>query len=130
SNDCPKAGGGRYWPRINLDTHVIEDEKDGRDFKLGKDSNKIEQQKIMDDIAQRAIESGLPKDQLEKFRKLLEKSRISDLTEFGRVVHAEMDALLACGRVRVSPKDGTLYSTTFPCHNCAKHIVSAGIKRV
>ena len=25
---------------------------------------------------------------------------------------------------------GTLYCTTFPCHNCAKHIVAAGIKRV
>ena len=23
-----------------------------------------------------------------------------------------------------------MYSTTFPCHNCAKHIVSAGIQRV
>ena len=24
----------------------------------------------------------------------------------------------------------TLYCTTFPCHNCAKHIVAAGIERV
>ncbi|HRZ83985.1 MAG TPA: hypothetical protein P5069_16180, partial [Candidatus Hydrogenedentes bacterium] len=24
----------------------------------------------------------------------------------------------------------TLYSTTFPCHNCAKHIIAAGITRV
>lgn len=24
----------------------------------------------------------------------------------------------------------TLYGTTFPCHNCAKHIVAAGLERV
>jgi hypothetical protein len=41
-----------------------------------------------------------------------------------------MEALLACGRSGVSTRDGTLYGTTFPCHNCAKHIVAAGIKRV
>lgn len=27
-------------------------------------------------------------------------------------------------------KGATLYSTTFPCHNCARHIVGAGIARV
>jgi deoxycytidylate deaminase len=25
---------------------------------------------------------------------------------------------------------GSLFTTTFPCHNCARHIVAAGIKRV
>jgi len=25
---------------------------------------------------------------------------------------------------------GTLYTTTFPCHNCARHIVAAGISKV
>jgi len=37
---------------------------------------------------------------------------------------------LACSRAGISPREGTLYSTTFPCHNCAKHIVASGIKRV
>lgn len=27
-------------------------------------------------------------------------------------------------------RDSTLYSTTFPCHLCARHIVAAGIRRV
>ena len=53
-----------------------------------------------------------------------------DIMEFGRAVHAEMEALLSVARSGVSPVDGTLYTTTFPCHNCAKHIVAAGIKRV
>ena len=46
------------------------------------------------------------------------------------MVHAEMEALLSCARSGVSPVGGTLYSTTFPCHNCAKHIVAAGLRRV
>jgi cytidine deaminase len=53
-----------------------------------------------------------------------------DITEYGRAVHAEMEALTSCGRAGVSPVGGTLFCTTFPCHNCAKHIVSAGIRRV
>jgi hypothetical protein len=41
-----------------------------------------------------------------------------------------MEALLSCARNGVSTMGATLYSTTFPCHNCAKHIIAAGIKRV
>lgn len=52
------------------------------------------------------------------------------MTEYGRVVHGEMEALLSCSRNNISCRDATLYVTTFPCHNCAKHIIAAGIKRV
>jgi tRNA(Arg) A34 adenosine deaminase TadA len=55
---------------------------------------------------------------------------VLDITEFGRAVHAEMDALLTCARSGVSPVDGILYTTTFPCHNCTRHIIAAGIERV
>ena len=41
-----------------------------------------------------------------------------------------MEALLSCARNHVSAREATLYCTTFPCHNCAKHIVAAGIARV
>lgn len=41
-----------------------------------------------------------------------------------------MDALLSCARAGISTKNATLYATTFPCHNCAKHIVAAGVSRV
>ena len=62
--------------------------------------------------------------------KILKESKISDLTEFGRIVHAEMDALLSCSRGGIPTIDAVLYCTTFPCHNCAKHIIASGIKRV
>lgn len=60
----------------------------------------------------------------------LEHSSFFDLTEFGRTVHAEMDALLTCVRLGASPVNATLFTTTFPCHNCTRHIVAAGINRV
>lgn len=41
-----------------------------------------------------------------------------------------MLALADAARVGRSVKEATLYSTTFPCHMCAKHIVAAGIERV
>jgi hypothetical protein len=53
-----------------------------------------------------------------------------DITEYGRPVHAEMEALLSCGRCGATARGGTLYSTTFPCHNCAKHALASGIRRV
>ena len=61
---------------------------------------------------------------------MLKESKISDLTEFGRVVHAEMDALLSCSRAGIPTTGSTLYCTTFPCHNCAKHIIASGITQV
>jgi deoxycytidylate deaminase len=55
---------------------------------------------------------------------------LRDLTEFGRAVHAEMDALLDAARRGIAVRDCTLHTTTFPCHNCARHIIAAGIAKV
>ncbi len=127
ANDCPKFGGGLYWPQLNPKSHKIEDKIDGRDYKRGEDSNRIEQRKIIDGIVEKAAAQGIDPDNL---KRALEQSRIRDLTEYGRVVHAEMEALLSCARNNVSTRQAHLFSTTFPCHNCAKHIIAAGIARV
>lgn len=60
----------------------------------------------------------------------LKKSQIMDTLEYGRAVHAEMSALAAALRLGLSVKHANFYCTTFPCHNCAKHIVAAGIEHV
>lgn len=52
------------------------------------------------------------------------------LIEFSRAVHAEMDALLSAGRKGVTVVGAKLFVTTFPCHYCARHIVSAGVDEV
>jgi deoxycytidylate deaminase len=127
ANDCPKFGGGLYWPKLDSKSHAVEDKPDGRDYKLGEDSNKVEQAKIIKGILEKAAAIGIDK---EKLKTALEQSRIRDLTEYGRVVHAEMEALLSCARNNISTRDAELFCTTFPCHNCAKHIIAAGIKRV
>lgn len=41
-----------------------------------------------------------------------------------------MEAIMSCTRAGISCVGATLYCTTFPCHNCAKHIIAAGISRV
>ncbi len=127
ANDTPKAGGGQYWPAEDKLPDEVTFPDDGRDFALGHDSNKMEQQRIIDEILSRAEKAGVDRAILAES---LEQSRIRDLTEFGRVVHAEMEALLSCARENIATRKGTLYATTFPCHNCAKHIVAAGIARV
>ncbi len=50
--------------------------------------------------------------------------------EYGRAVHAEMAAITDASRQGISLKRRDLYSTAFPCHLCARHIVAAGIRRV
>jgi len=119
ANDVPCFGGGEYWPEDN----------DQRDHKKGYDANDREIDKIITDIIERAKQASKDLDEA-KLKALLDKSPIGDLTEYGRPVHAEMDALLTCARTGVSTRGGTLYTTTFPCHNCAKHVVAAGIERV
>lgn len=47
-----------------------------------------------------------------------------------RTVHAELNALLQCALNGVSSADSTMYCTDFPCVNCAKSMVQAGVKRV
>lgn len=115
-NDVPKAGGGLYWPGPH----------DARDHVLRRDSNDMEQLAIVKDIIKKLDLTIDLQDALKK----LKNSRLMDITEYGRAVHAEMDSLLACTRVGVSPVGGTLFTTTFPCHNCTRHLTASGIKRV
>lgn len=69
-------------------------------------------------------------DERERVAELLAPSGVLDITEFGRAVHAEMDALMACARLGISAHGKVMYCTTFPCHNCAKHLVAAGVRQV
>lgn len=120
ANEVPRFGGGHYWP---------DDEDDRRDHVNGYDSNDRAISEIIDDIVQR-VSLAQPTIDKEAVRTAIHSSSVADLTEYGRVVHAEMQALSVAARVGVSVRGGTLVTTTFPCHNCAKHIVAAGLRRV
>jgi len=58
-------------------------------------------------------------------RKILE-----DTLDFHPCTHAEVAAIIDAAKLGVSISGATLYTTTFPCHLCAKEIISANIKRV
>lgn len=47
-----------------------------------------------------------------------------------RTIHAEMNALLYCAREGISVKNCTAYVTHFPCLNCTKALIQAGIKKI
>src|SRR5205807_7486580 len=61
---------------------------------------------------------------------LMKGSHLVNSIEYFRAVHAEMAAIVDAARRGVPICDAVLYTTTFPCHDCAKHIVAAGIQRV
>lgn len=131
ANDVPKSGGGLYWAEVDPKTGKVEDLPDGKDYTREIDSNKQAQAEIIEEIASNLLSKGLLKEESQfEIMKILKDSKISDLTEFGRVVHAEMDALLSCGRAGIPTSGSTIYCTTFPCHNCAKHIIASGVQRV
>ncbi|WP_236203064.1 anti-phage dCTP deaminase [Pseudomonas protegens] len=134
ANDSPKFGGGLYWAETDESSGTVSDTPQGKDYTRGEDSNKSEQTEIINEILSEIghlkNDQEVPEKAYKEIQSILEKSRIRDLTEFGRVVHAEMEALLSCSRSDISSAASDLYCTTFPCHNCAKHIIAAGVKRV
>lgn len=47
-----------------------------------------------------------------------------------RTIHAEENAILQAAKNGIALKGGTIYCKMTPCFNCARMIVSVGIKRV
>jgi deoxycytidylate deaminase len=141
-NEVPKAMGGTYWD---------SETPDFRDVRLGYDPNDILKKDILRDLFDRMTRAGLLSESARSLGSLddmvkkltnkrtpktaetdgpLANAQLMDVTEYGRVVHAEMCALCDAARLGRSVKGATLYCTTFPCHNCTKHILASGVKRV
>jgi dCMP deaminase len=47
-----------------------------------------------------------------------------------RTIHGEANAILQCAKYGVPVEGAEIYVTHFPCLNCTKLIIQAGIKRV
>lgn len=139
ANDVPTGLGGLYWS---------PDQPDGRDFARQPpvDSNTLWQRRIARELLVKMAHAGwmnrqrvtkLPDDDVDISEKKLDQflddvdgSRFSSITEFGRSVHAEMDAITSAVRRGVPINHSTLACTTFPCHNCTRHIIASGFDRV
>lgn len=122
-NDVPRAGGGLYWP---------DDCDDARDLKRPRDSSNELSEEMLGELFQRMKAQKVIKapPSMIEVRKALRGTRVLSLLEFGRTTHAEMEALLSAARVGAPIRDCLLYTTTFPCHECARLILTAGVKRV
>jgi deoxycytidylate deaminase len=133
TNEVPCWPGGLYW---GDEPHPDGTPRDARDIVIGYDESDRMKHKIVAEMLEVFLPDWGGMDQTQQARltevavERLKETRIASLTEFTRAVHAEMEALSSAARVGVSVRGATLFSTTFPCHGCAKHIVAAGIRRV
>lgn len=133
-NDVPKYGGNLY-----RDENVDDD----RCFNKGYCTNDRQKDIITDDISEilkedTDIKSFFIKEggefdfvKFNLFKNKIRNSRIKDLIEFSRSVHAEMHAIVLGSQLSGNSMiNGKLFCTTYPCHNCARHIILAGITEV
>ena len=126
-NEVPRPMGGNYR---------VEDDFPQRDFERGIDANKLEIDRIIGNFLASLHKLGVINEQPDQLldnkdvRAAIKKTLVSDITEFGRITHAEMSALMDAARLGRAVQDATMYVTTFPCHNCAKHIIASGIARI
>jgi deoxycytidylate deaminase len=65
-----------------------------------------------------------------KAAQALERGELMSVIEYQRAVHAEARAIDDATVRGISTKDGTLYVTTYHCHLCYKHALSARLKSV
>jgi deoxycytidylate deaminase len=130
TNEVPKAGGGVYGESAENDT------EDARcaffpDAQNRFCRNTTQQNEIIDELLNdiKEFKEASPERRIQ-IKKEIRKTRIGGLLEFSRAVHAEMDALLSAGRQSISVEGAMLFVTTYPCHYCARHLITAGIDEV
>ncbi len=137
TNEVAKPGGGQYW---------TGDVPDLRDFQTGNDPNPLYTNRVVQELLERLASRGwlagdfanLDGVQLMELAaqpddtgdSLLRGARASALIEFTRCMHAEQAAIVNAARSGVSTEGSILFCTTFPCHECAKVIVGAGVVEV
>lgn len=124
-NDVPRGNGGLYRAGEHYDE---------RDITRDRDSTNAHADRIVEEILSSASSAGWfgerPAPSLKEARAALRKTRVMHLLEFGRTTHAEMEAIVSAARAGRSVHGARLFTTTFPCHECARLIITAGIDEV
>ncbi|MDG9782099.1 anti-phage dCTP deaminase [Metapseudomonas otitidis] len=124
-NDVPKFGGGLYTSDSLNDQRCVHH----RGFCY----NDFHKDRLISSIVNIVgVELSVSAEVKEKLSVLIqEETRAGSIIEYSRAIHAEMEAILGLARSQGGVANScTLYTTTFPCHNCARHIIAAGIARV
>ncbi len=130
TNEVPKAGGGVYGedPGVNkVENRCALCDNNGKGAYC---SNNEQQNQLIEGAVKALFGSEIPPDELRQKLLAVRKTQLGGLLEFSRSVHAEMDALLSAGRSGTSTIGSRLFVTTYPCHYCARHIVTAGVYEV
>jgi deoxycytidylate deaminase len=138
-NDVPRSGGGLYGkaPLFRLKQAGSTDSASADDRCFAQAGSPCHNDREKRAIAEKIVELLAKGGWLDGTAKvaavdaIVEDSRVKDLIEFSRAVHAEMHAILGASRVagdRVL--GGKLFVTTYPCHSCARHIIAAGVAEV
>jgi len=130
-NDVPKSGGGLYV------TDPVRDPNSESDHRCwnakGECTNDKEKAEIANLVISELSKAGVivAGKESEVMSVLRNNGRLKGLIEFSRAVHAEMHAIISAGnKAGGQIVGGKLYVTTYPCHSCARHIISAGISEV
>lgn len=132
-NDVPNSGGGLYGkPPL---TGPLQDDHRCYAQSGAKCHNDTEKKVIAEMIVDSLVKESVISRGKEKKQKAVETimkhTRLKDLIEFSRAVHAEMHSILAASRVAGERiVGGKIFVTTYPCHSCARHIIAAGIHEV
>ncbi|MDR4490855.1 MAG: deaminase [Candidatus Nitrosocosmicus sp.] len=137
-NDIPSYGGGVY-KNNSYDSRKYTSQFDTSDQKkylvLGDLLFKLNELNLLKKSGE--IGNGYEKYDSEELNilvnclgKKLKNSPVMNIIEYVREVHAEMAAIISASRHNNYLDNTLLYTTTFPCHDCTKHIIAAGIKRV
>ncbi|HYH10280.1 MAG TPA: anti-phage dCTP deaminase [Thermoanaerobaculia bacterium] len=130
TNEVAKAGGGFYWPSSPDDARdfrVVASDEPNAEMKLAILKDLLEHLKPHGYLPHT---SDVTDELVSKIARHLKGSRFMAITEYGRAVHAEMGVITDAARRGVALRGSTFYGTTFPCHNCAKHVVASGAKRL
>ena len=133
-NDVPKFGGNLYREGMPNDMRCKIKKYCSNDYQKDTLVDKVIDSIKKDDTLQKILQDNKGKFSIkiiEGLKENLRSSKIKDLIEFSRSVHAEMHAIISGSQLSGSKMiNGKLFCTTYPCHNCARHIIVAGIKEV
>ena len=132
-NEVPRPGGGSYWDGgspDHRDQALLERGKDlARNLKIAVLAELIEKIRLKNWLHASLADKG-GSDLATMLLDDIRRTQFMEIGEFSRPVHAEMAALIDSARRGVSVNGHAMYVTTFPCHNCAKHIIAAGLRKV
>ena len=159
TNDVPKFGGGLYDEESNPDNRCFRWQLENGTLNFSGCHNQRKKENLKSEIAnwlasefakeaaldhypvpdsgmdldkthREEMEASLARILSESAPKLSGMPGVSDLIEYSRSIHAEMSALLVASRNGISTVGTVMYCTTYPCHNCARHLVAAGVEEV